>query len=229
MRYGSRNLRNTGSLAVVLVAGLTFAGCGGGNATPGAGDPIGAAVAAPAPANSSAVPAGVGTPSTASGSEHRGNADADAAASDPGGAGAAGGSPSAGGPVVAGMAVGGVTVGGVAVGGTWRGSYACAQGTTGLSLRIAGPDPAALTATFDFYPLPENPDVPRGTFTMTGSVQGGQIRLDGHEWVSRPAGYAMVNLTGTPRAGAPDRIEGGVRGVGGCTGFSVERATPAES
>ncbi|OHV19633.1 hypothetical protein BBK14_09000 [Parafrankia soli] len=205
MRREPRSLRNTGSLAVVLFAGLAFAltGCGGGSATPGVDGPVGAA-AVPPP-----------------GTEHRGNAGgSDPGDSRPGGTGAAaGGPPSAGGPVVA----------GVAVDGAWRGSYACAQGTTGLSLRIAGTGPAALTATFDFYPLPENPTVPRGSFTMTGSVQGGQIRLDGHEWVSRPAGYEMVNLTGTPRAGTPDRVEGSVRGVGGCTGFSVERATPAES
>ncbi|WP_018501666.1 hypothetical protein [Parafrankia discariae] len=176
MRRGSRSLRNTGSPAVVLFAGLTFVltGCGGGSATPGAGGPVGAAASAP---------------------------------------------PSASGPAVD----------GVAVDGTWRGSHTCAQGATGLSLRIAGTDPAALTAVFDFYPLPGNPAVPRGSFTMTGSVQGGRISLTGHEWVSRPAGYEMVNLTGAPRAGTPDRVDGGVDGVGGCTGFSVERATPAES
>ncbi|CAI7980002.1 conserved exported hypothetical protein [Frankia sp. Hr75.2] len=217
MRRGSRSLRNTGSPAVVLFAGLTFAltGCGGGNATPGAGGPVGAAAAAPTPGSPATLPGGGGTPSTVPGTEHRGNAGADAAASAP---------PSASAPVVAGAAVDGV-----AVDGTWRGSYTCAQGATGLSLRIAGTDPAALTAVFDFYPLPENPAVPRGSFTMTGSVQGGRILLAGHEWVSRPAGYEMVNLTGTPRAGTPDRIEGDVDGVGGCTGFSVERATPAES
>ncbi|ABW16222.1 hypothetical protein Franean1_6888 [Parafrankia sp. EAN1pec] len=218
MRRGSRSLRNTGSPAVVLFAGLTFAltGCGGGNATPGAGGPVGAA-AAPAPGSPATLPGGGGTPSTVPGTEHRGNAGAGAGA-------AASAPPSASAPVVAGAAADGV-----AVDGTWRGSYACAQGATGLSLRIAGTDLAALTAVFDFYPLPENPAVPRGSFTMTGSVQGGRILLAGHEWVSRPAGYEMVNLTGTPRAGTPDRIEGDVDGVGGCTGFSVERATPAES
>lgn len=224
MRRDARNLRNTGYLVAAPLVGLVLAitACGGGDDnTSGVGDLAGAAATPPTVGAPSTEYAGGGIPPTAAGAEHRGNAGAgaDSARSHPSGTGAAEGPPSSAGPVVS----------GVALGGTWHGSYVCTQGTTGLSLRVEGADPAALTATFGFYPLPENPSVPRGSFTMAGSVRGGQIYLDGHEWVSRPTGYQMVNLTGTPRAGTPDRIEGDVRDVAGCTGFSIQRATPAEN
>lgn len=111
--------------------------------------------------------------------------------------------------------------------GQWTGTYACAQGVTGLSLRIAGNGPGALTATFEFFPVPQNPAVPQGSFTMTGSAEGSRITLDGQQWVNRPTGYQLVNLAGTVRAGNPDRIEGNVRDAAGCTTFSVQR-TPSE-
>jgi predicted Ser/Thr protein kinase len=106
--------------------------------------------------------------------------------------------------------------------GTWRGSYVCAQGTTGLLLTIAALGTDQLTATFSFYPVAENPTVPRGSFTMTGVYRNGRMTLYGDRWVDRPPGYLMVGLTATPGSGSPSRLHGTVTQPG-CTTFTVAR------
>jgi eukaryotic-like serine/threonine-protein kinase len=106
--------------------------------------------------------------------------------------------------------------------GTWRGSYVCSQGTTGLLLTIASLGTDQLTATFSFYPVAENPTVPRGSFTMTGVYRNGQMTLHGDRWVDRPPNYSMVGLTATPGAGSPRLLRGSVT-LPGCTTFTVAR------
>ncbi len=47
--------------------------------------------------------------------------------------------------------------------GEWTGRYVCAQGITALRLTTEKASAAgAVTATFDFGPLPEHPEVPNG-------------------------------------------------------------------
>ncbi|WP_083986588.1 hypothetical protein [Frankia sp. EI5c] len=192
-------------MAVLLAGLMLFAGCGEQD-TPPAADGAGIAGV------SGGRPAAASTTAPSAGTGHKGNTGST-------GAPAAPASAPGSGPVVSGVLVTGV----------WQGTYFCSQGITGLSLRITGSAPEALAATFDFFPVPENPSVPRGSFTMEGAVRDGRIALDGREWVSRPSGYEMVNLIGTPRPGTPDSIDGGFRGLAGCTGFTVRRAPAAES
>jgi TIR domain len=109
---------------------------------------------------------------------------------------------------------------------TWKGSYVCAQGVTGLRLTITSAGGESLAATFEFYPLPQNPTVPRGVFIMRGTYSGGQMLLQGDHWVTQPAGYSMVDLTATVTAANPHHIGGSVLGQLGaasCGDFSIDK------
>ncbi|MFI5956084.1 hypothetical protein [Cryptosporangium sp. NPDC051539] len=106
------------------------------------------------------------------------------------------------------------------VAGTWKGTYRCNQGETGLTLTIKGQD-SALTATFAFYPTATNSDVPSGSYRMSGNVTDGTMRLIGTAWINRPDGYGMVNLTSTG-IGAT-HLTGTVEFTG-CSTFDLDRA-----
>ena len=111
--------------------------------------------------------------------------------------------------------------------GEWSGRYDCAQGTTGLRLVIAEATPANARALFHFFPLPENPGVPEGCFTLDGSYDRatGTLDLRGGEWLLRPAGYVTVDFRGQVDA-LGGRFSGRVVGPG-CTEFDLVRGTPA--
>jgi hypothetical protein len=79
--------------------------------------------------------------------------------------------------------------------GTWTGSYACAQGETGLRLVIQAAPGGTVTATFNFFALPSNPGVPSGSFTMTGTYSSAGVNLKHDRWISQPPGYEMVDLS----------------------------------
>ena len=90
--------------------------------------------------------------------------------------------------------------------GEWLGGYVCGQGSTALRLTIedAGVGESGdIAAQFEFGPYAENPTLPHGTFSMTGSrgpAAPGQVGpivvLRGSEWIEHPAGYVMVDLVG---------------------------------
>ena len=107
--------------------------------------------------------------------------------------------------------------------GRWAGSYTCAQGLTGLRLDIQAAPAGSATATFDFYALPSNPGVPTGEFTMTGTYTATGIKLSPGHWVTQPAGYEMVSLTGSPLTGNRKTLSGSVAGPP-CTTFTVTKA-----
>lgn len=115
--------------------------------------------------------------------------------------------------------------------GRWQGTYYCAQGLTGVTLTIRGDDQNA-EALFHFYPVPANPAVPVGCYTMLGHVDtaSGAINLESDEshWILRPSGYVTVNFRGR-FSGGRDRIVGRVEGPA-CSTFimrRVEEAPPA--
>ena len=115
--------------------------------------------------------------------------------------------------------------------GRWQGTYYCAQGLTGVTLTIRGDD-ARAEALFHFYPVPENPEVPVGCYTMFGHVDGatGTINLESDEsrWILQPPTYVTVNFRGRFTDGR-QRIVGRVEGPG-CSTFTmrrVEEAPPA--
>jgi hypothetical protein len=108
--------------------------------------------------------------------------------------------------------------------GTWEGAYGCTQGVTGLRLTIEpGPDDT-VTAVYEFQAVPENPDVPSGSFAMEGVYQDRTLTLEGVEWIERPQDYLMVDLEFIPELGIdPLRMYGAVDadGLSGCTVFTL--------
>jgi hypothetical protein len=133
-------------------------------------------------------------------------------------AGGAGGSP-------AGGAAGGAASGGESLSGVWEGSYACAQGQTGLRLTIDDTNEADVGASFEYFPVGGNPDVATGSYTMTGSSSDGTLALEGHEWLEQGGDYTMVGLQADVGGRSDtEALEGTVVGEG-CSTFSVDRVS----
>lgn len=113
---------------------------------------------------------------------------------------------------------------------TWRGTYTCGQGQTGLEITLRPVGRGTVAGTFSFYPVPSNPSVPRGCFRVTGRMdQTGRFETSAGQWVRQPPGYQSVNLSG--QIGANGGWSGRVVGAGGaCTSFSLQPASaPQES
>jgi hypothetical protein len=110
------------------------------------------------------------------------------------------------------------------IAGEWTGKYICTQGITALRLDIAQGAGQAITATFNFGPLPENPGVPRGAYRMAGAYDPASRRmtLKGVKWIDAPFGYAMVGLDGRMTSSG-ETISGHVPDLLGCTEFEVRR------
>jgi len=109
-----------------------------------------------------------------------------------------------------------------AIVGTWTGVYVCAQGDTRLRLVLdRGPGPADLTAVFAFGPTEDNPDVPRGSYRMEGSLSDGLLDLHATTWIKKPAGYLTVDIEAPVVGEAPLHIAGEITGASGCSTFAV--------
>lgn len=111
---------------------------------------------------------------------------------------------------------------------TWRGTYSCGQGDTGLEVTLRRLGQGRLEGTLSFFPLPANPGVPRGCYRVTGQADAtGSVELRGGQWVRQPPGYHTVDLSG--RIGADDGISGQVIG-GSCSQFQLQSVvSPTES
>jgi hypothetical protein len=108
--------------------------------------------------------------------------------------------------------------------GSWVGSYTCGQGPTGLRLDIQAAPGGSATATFTFYALQSNPNVPGGKFTMTGTYSAAGIALSPGHWIVEPATYVMVGLRGGPLTGSGTTLSGAVT-TPPCTTFTVTKAS----
>ena len=82
-----------------------------------------------------------------------------------------------------------------------------------------------LTATFNFYPSVQNPDIPSGTFNMEGvfTEEGGRLQLNGVGWVDRPPQYDMVPLVG--RINEDKNLFTGSIEFPGCEEFTLKRTS----
>lgn len=112
--------------------------------------------------------------------------------------------------------------------GDWIGRYICNQGITALHLVIQNTAKAgAITATFNFGPPPENPEVPKGAYTMRGTYdqKTRHVALAGDRWVKQPFGYLMVGLDGSVTVEG-DKLAGRIPGMDGCSNFELRRTTP---
>ncbi|WP_163550392.1 serine/threonine-protein kinase [Candidatus Frankia nodulisporulans] len=110
----------------------------------------------------------------------------------------------------------------IALPGLWRGGYVCSQGPTGLLLSIVLTPSQDLWARLDFYPLPSNPGVPRGSYLTRIIFADGVLNFTGVRWIEQPPGYNMANFTARPDATRPDDLAGQVR-LAGCSTFAVHR------
>ena len=109
--------------------------------------------------------------------------------------------------------------------GEWVGRYICNQGVTALHLTIQKTGAGkGVTATFNFGPPPENPDVPKGAYAMRGTYDPAsrRIKLEGDRWINQPFGYLMVGLDGKV-AQTGEKITGYIPDLLGCTDFEVRR------
>jgi len=104
----------------------------------------------------------------------------------------------------------------------WEGRYLCPQGVTGLTLELTGAGGAEVAAVFHFYAVPENPDVPTGSYTLRGVVRGdGTIDLSPERWLEQPYGYVMVGMTGFLESASG--IMRGRIAAAECDGFDLHR------
>lgn len=109
--------------------------------------------------------------------------------------------------------------------GEWAGRYICNQGVTELHLTIQKTGAGrGITATFNFGPPPENPDVPKGAYAMRGTYDPAtrRLKLEGERWLKQPFGYLMVGLDGQV-AQTGEKIAGYIPDLLGCTDFEVRR------
>ncbi|HEY1558052.1 MAG TPA: hypothetical protein VGF94_24650 [Kofleriaceae bacterium] len=82
----------------------------------------------------------------------------------------------------------------------WQGTYTCAQGPTGVNLTIdesCDGKKCSVTAIFEFGAIKENPDLPHGSFRMTGESDGTHYALHPDAWIEQPPGWIMVGVTAT--------------------------------
>ncbi|MFR9795696.1 protein kinase domain-containing protein [Streptomyces sp. MS06] len=112
---------------------------------------------------------------------------------------------------------------GVSLSGRWNGSYVCNQGITGLVLTIEQHDDGTADAVFAFYPAPSNPQVPRGSFAMSGTFVNGLLTLRATHWIEQPPGYVAVDLQAARDPSLPNHLDGRIYGPN-CTTFSTERS-----
>lgn len=112
------------------------------------------------------------------------------------------------------------------IAGVWSGKYICTQGVTALRLELVDTGSGRVKATFRFGPLPENPLVPEGAYTMTGWFDpvGRRLVLRRDAWLSQPSGYVMVDLDGR-LVPSGDLITGQIvtDAMTSCTWFQVVR------
>ncbi|MFT3698935.1 MAG: hypothetical protein QM831_37655 [Kofleriaceae bacterium] len=77
----------------------------------------------------------------------------------------------------------------------WHGTYVCAQGKTAVTVRLHH-DGDSVTGTFEFGPVPENPNVPHGLYEIKGSIHGDSLTIEAGAWIEHPDHYVTVGFTG---------------------------------
>ncbi|MES2710921.1 MAG: hypothetical protein V4653_05025 [Pseudomonadota bacterium] len=124
------------------------------------------------------------------------------------------------------LLLGGTAASAQQVSATWVGQYLCPQGNTAVNLTIIEAKSGSLGAWFHFQAPPDNPDVPTGCYTMTGTYDAasGQVRLVPGAWQHRPPNYVMVPLEGTVSADG-ERLEGQIDHPA-CGDFATIRRGP---
>lgn len=76
------------------------------------------------------------------------------------------------------------------VSGEWKGTYTCSKGITGVTVAIAQTGNKAI-ADFSLYPVPENPNIPRGLAKYEGDFNSTSrsMRFSRGTWIDQPAPF----------------------------------------
>lgn len=117
---------------------------------------------------------------------------------------------------------------------TWEGTYECVQGPTALRLTLKHaclPDSVGpvchATGTFEFGPLPQNPNVATGAYRVAGEVKAnihGQLLMimEPDSWIDQPGNYEMVGFTASTDR-ERRKLEGRIN-YSGCGAIELTRA-----
>jgi len=106
----------------------------------------------------------------------------------------------------------------------YQGAYFCGRQMARLTLKVfARPGAPRRRALFSFGPQPASPEVPSGAFLVEGVIDahGGALTLTPIQWVSRPAGYTWLGLSGRSEDGGRT-FSGQVTGGAGCSAFTLQ-------
>lgn len=78
---------------------------------------------------------------------------------------------------------------------TWVGDYDCAQGNTGMALRIVDVRGRVIRAIFDFT---HSPSGAAGKYIVSGAYdpETRSVRFEPSQWLEQPDNYIMVPMTG---------------------------------
>ena len=106
--------------------------------------------------------------------------------------------------------------------GSWIGTYTCAQGTTGGTLRITREHGGQVDGVFRFYPTVKNPYVPSGSYQVFGDYDADsqRILLNPGKWLQKPENYAATILIGSFDP-LTKTFSAYFQGVNGCTSFEA--------
>lgn len=84
--------------------------------------------------------------------------------------------------------------------GSWVGNYYANQGKTSITLKIndISDDGSISNATFNFGPNKDNPNIPSGSYEMSGKLNriNNTIELNGVKWINQPNNYMMLDIHG---------------------------------
>lgn len=111
-----------------------------------------------------------------------------------------------------------------AAGGEWTGKYVCRQGVTGVRLILSQDGSRGL---FQFFPLPENPNVPEGCFQVTGVFNSGSgaLAVIPGAWHLKPRNFVSITFSGTVDERS-ENFEGKIVGLDGCASVFLSRTPP---
>ncbi|HUQ33811.1 MAG TPA: hypothetical protein VM095_16945, partial [Pyrinomonadaceae bacterium] len=109
------------------------------------------------------------------------------------------------------------------INGAWKGTYTCQQGLTNLVLSLSAKSETDVEGIFTFLFGDGPGTVLLGSYKVKGTYDSGngRIELKGVDWDDKPAGWILVDLSGTvtiPRR----RMAGNVIGPN-CTTFQLEK------
>jgi hypothetical protein len=107
----------------------------------------------------------------------------------------------------------------------YQGAFFCGRQVARLTLKVfAQSDEPRRRAMFSFGPQPTSPNLPHGAFIVEGSIglQGGTMLFLPVKWVSKPAGYSWLGLSGSSDDGGKT-FGGRITDNSACSIFTLKR------